>query len=93
MLPLKEDNILDTYKRVVERFSGNLADILETVRKTINEELKAENIADLTLVQERLTEIRKQILKLFKDKKTVAISVEEYNQKYDELSKKVRKLE
>lgn len=93
MSPLKEDNILDAYKRVVERFSRNLADVLETVKESINEELKAENIADLTPVQERLTETRKQILELFKDKKAEAISIEEYNQKYDELSKKVRELE
>ena len=93
MLPLKEDDVLEAYKRVVTRFSGDLSDVLETVRESINEELKAENIADLTPVKERLTETRKQILELFKDKKSGAISAEEYNQKYDELSKMVRQLE
>ena len=92
-LPLKEDDVLEAYKRVVTRFSGDLSDVLETVRESINEELKAENIADLTPVKERLTETRKQILELFKDKKSGAISAEEYNQKYDELSKMVRQLE
>lgn len=40
------------------------------VKESIDEELKAENIADLTPVQERLTETRKQILELFKYKKS-----------------------
>ena len=93
MLPLKEVDVLEAYKRVVTRFSGDLADVLETVKESINEELKAENIADLTPVRERLTEIRKQIMDLFKDKKAGAITPDEYNQKYNELSKKVRELE
>ena len=93
MLPLKEVDVLEAYKRVVTRFSGDLADVLETVRESINEELKAENIADLTPVRERLTETRKQIMELFKDKKAGAITNEEYNKKYDELSRVVRKLE
>lgn len=75
------------------RFSGDLADVIELVKESIDEELKAENIADLTPVQERLTETRKQILELFKDKKSGAISTEEYNKKYDELSNVVRELE
>ncbi len=93
MLPLKEDDILEAYKRVVTRFSGDLADVIDVVKESINEELKAENIEDLTPVQEKLTETRKQILELFKDKKSGAISTEDYNKKYDELSKAVRKLE
>ena len=93
MLPLKEDDVLEAYKRAVTRFSGDLADVLDVVKETINEELKAENIADLTPVQERLTETRKQIMELFKDKKAGAITNEEYNKKYDELSRVVRKLE
>lgn len=55
--------------------------------------LKAKNIANLTLVQEKLTEIIKQVLELLKDKKAEAIPSDEYNKKYDELSKKVRELE
>ena len=93
MLPLKEVDVLDAYKRVVTRFSGDLADVLDVVKESINEELKAENIADLTPVRERLTETRKQIMELFKDKKAGAITNEEYNKKYDELSRVVRKLE
>lgn len=93
MLPLKEDDVLEAYKRAVTRFSGDLADVLDVVKETINEELKAENIADLTPVQERLTETRKQIMELFKDKKAGAITVDEYNQKYDELSMVIRELE
>lgn len=49
--------------------------------------LKAKNIANLTLVQEKLTEIIKQVLELLKDKKAEAIPSDEYNKKYDELSK------
>lgn len=93
MLPLKEDDVLEAYKRVVTRFSGDLADVLDVVKESINEELKAENNEDLTPVQERLTETRKQIMELFKDKKAGAITVDEYNQKYDELSMVVRELE
>ena len=93
MLPLKEDDVLEAYKRVVTRFSGDLADVLDVVKESINEELKAENIADLTPVRERLTETRKQIMELFKDEKAGAITNEEYNKKYDELSRVVRKLE
>ena len=93
MLPLKEVDVLEAYKRVVTRFSGDLADVLDVVKESINEELKAENIADLTPVRERLTETRKQIMELFKDKKAGAITNEEYNKKYDELSRVVRKLE
>ena len=44
-------------------------------------------------VRESLTETRKQILELFKDKKCGAISAEVYNQIYEELSKVVRDLE
>ncbi len=93
MLPLKEDDVLEAYQRVVTRFSGDLADVIDVVKESINEELKAENIADLTPVQEKLTETRKQIMELFKDKKAGAITNEEYNKKYDELSRVVRKLE
>lgn len=93
MLPLKEVDVLEAYKRVVTRFSGDLADVLDVVKESINEELKAENIADLTPVRERLTETRKQIMELFKDKKAGAITNEEYNKKYEELSRVVRKFE
>lgn len=71
MLPLKEDFALEAYKRVVTRFSGDLADVLDVVKESIIEELKAENIADLTPVRERLTEIRKQIMDYSKTRKLV----------------------
>jgi flagellar basal body-associated protein FliL len=93
MLPLKEEDILEAYKRVVTRFSGDLADVLDVVKESINEELKAENNEDLTPVKERLTETRKQIIELFKDKKAGVITTEEYNQKYNKLSRVVRELE
>ena len=93
MLPLKEEDILEAYKRVVTRFLGDLSDVLDVVKESINEELKAENNEDLTPVKERLTETRKQIMELFKDKKAGVITTEEYNQKYNELSRVVRELE
>ena len=93
MLPLKEEDILEAYKRVVTRFLGDLSDVLDVVKESINEELKAENNEDLTPVKEKLTETRKQIMELFKDKKAGVITTEEYNQKYNELSRVVRELE
>lgn len=71
MLPLKEDDILEAYKRVVTRFSRDLADVIDVVKESIDEELKIENIADLTPVQEKLTETRKQILENYSKIKKV----------------------
>ena len=55
MLPLKEEDILEAYKRVVNRFSGDLSDLVTKLKESVAEELKQENIKDLEPIQTLLT--------------------------------------
>lgn len=93
MLPLKEEDILEAYKRVVNRFSGDLSDLVTKLKESVAEELKQENIKDLEPIQTLLTETRKQIMEILKSRKSGVISQKVYNNKYEELLNKVKRLE
>ena len=93
MKPLKEVNILETYKIVIEENVGTIKSVVESLKNSIDEELAAINNDNLIQIEEMLNIERKKIMNLFKEKKEKKITVEEYNQEYSTLSQIVKKLE
>lgn len=93
MKPLKEVNILETYKMVIEENVGTIKSVVESLKNSIDEELATINNDNLIQIEEMLNIERKKIMNLFKAKKEKKITVEEYNQEYSALSQIVKKLE
>lgn len=93
MKPLKEVNILETYKMVIEENVGTIKSVVESLKNSIDEELATINNDNLIQIEEMLNIERKKIMNLFKAKKEKRITVEEYNQEYSTLSQIVKKLE
>ena len=93
MKPLKEEDILEAYKRVVSGFREELEEVVETTKESIREEFEQECIESVEPIQEELAEIRKTIMELFRDKKEGIITINEYNEKYKVLSERAKELE
>ena len=75
MKPLKEEDILEAYKRVVSGFREELEEVVETTKESIREEFEQECIESVEPIQEELAEIRKTIMELFRDKKEGIITI------------------
>ena len=93
MLPIKEEDIINGYKRVISKYAGNLKDIREMTLKNIKEVLTKNTADDANNIIEELYSARREIMELFEKRKNKLITSEEYNRSYMELSQKVRELE
>ena len=93
MLPIKEEDIINGYKRVISKYAGDLKDITEMTFKNIKEVLTKNTTDDANHITEELYSTRREIMELFEKRKNKLITSEEYNRSYIELSQKVRELE
>lgn len=93
MKPIKEADIIDAYKRVCNRLSGDLKDVVDIVKESIGNELNNSKIEDLTHLDGELDKLRNKVLKLFRKKSNNEISKDEYDKKYEELCSKIKSLE
>lgn len=93
MLPIKETDILDAYKRVIERFSGDLSELVEMVKETIDSELTNDSIMDVVPIDEKINDRRKQVMELFQNKRNNVITIEKYNSEYSKLNQEIKELE
>ena len=69
MKQLKEVNILETYKMVIEENVGTIKSVVESLKNSIDEELATINNDNLIQIEEMLNIGRKKIMNLFKAKK------------------------
>lgn len=93
MKPIKEQDILDAFKRAVQRLVGDFSEIVQVVRETAEEELKSQQTSNLTAIEDELVEQRKAVIELFKKKRAGEISPTEYDRKYAEYSARIIELE
>ena len=93
MLPIKEEDIYKAYGNAIETLCGDLSDVVEQVKKVIEEELKSENFEDLKPIEKELQDSRNNMMQLFKDKNAKKISEQEYAQKYEMLSNRITELD
>ncbi len=93
MKPLKEDDLIEAYKRVVVKFQKEFEEVIEITKESITEIFADDGYKDIEPVQEELAKIRKEIMELFRNKKAGAISQEEYNEEFKRLSDRAKKLE
>ncbi len=93
MKPIKEQDILDAFKRAVQRLVGDFSEIVQVVKETAEEELKSQQTSNLTAIEDELVEQRKAVLELFKKKRAGEISPTEYDRKYAEYSARIIELE
>lgn len=93
MLPIKETDIYDAYRRVIERLSGDLREVTQTVRDNIELEFAEKLSNNLAEGEELIAKIQEEILELFKKKRDGIISPYEYDIQYKNLSEKLIKLQ
>jgi len=93
MLPIKEDDVINVYKKVTERLCGDLSELVEEIKQTITSEIKNDCTSDLEPIQEKLTNYRKEIMNLFKKKKSNQINSTYYETEYKRLSEVIKELE
>lgn len=93
MLPLKEEDIHDAYRRVMNRLSGDISEVIENVRNNIGDELNGGQSQDLAKCEEEIIAYQKRILELFRRKREGTILSGEYNRDYKEYSEKVMTLQ
>lgn len=92
MLPLKEVDILDAYKRVVTKYAGDLKEIIQVIKENANLELNSSSEDRLESISNELLDARKEIMKLFEMKNNKQISKDEYMKKYMVLSNLIEEL-
>ncbi len=93
MLPLKETDIYAAYKRVMGRLSGDVSEVLTTIKDNITEEFNIEHDENLDTCTEQIVSYQKRVLELFKKKREGAILPEEYDRDYKECSDKIIELQ
>lgn len=89
MLPLKEEDIHDAYRRVMNRLAGDISEVVQKVRNNIDDELNGGQSQDLAKCEEEIITYQKRILELFRRKREGTILSEEYDRDYKEFSEKV----
>ncbi len=72
---------------------GGLSEVVRTIEKAIDDEIKIDCCEDLDTVSKKLTEQRQLMIELFQKKNRHEISQEYYNEQYAILSDKVKSLE
>lgn len=93
MKPLKEIDICSAYKRAIDGMIGSYSDIVTTVKRSIEEEMKNKQTTDSSIVEEELLMVRKDVIELFKKKRSGAITSNEYESEYARYSEKIIELE
>ncbi|MDD3383685.1 MAG: hypothetical protein PHX46_02605 [Bacilli bacterium] len=93
MLPIKETDIIEAYKRVIERFSGDLSELVEMVKETINSELNNDCSKNIEPIETKINNDRKLIMEIFQKKRNKEITDEYYNNEYIRLSEEIHSLE
>ncbi len=89
MLPLKEDDILNAYNETMKAIVGDLSQVKETLNNILNEVIKTDTSQVLKEIQQELEDSQSKVMELLKNKKSGGLSLQEYNQQYMELSKKI----
>lgn len=89
MLPLKEEDIHDAYRRVMNRLAGDISEVVQKVRNNIEEELSGGQSQDLAKCEEEIIAYQKRILELLSRKREGTILSGEYDRDYKEYSEKV----
>ena len=89
MRPLKETDLDNAYRRVVERLLGDVTEVKAAVRKIIEDEIKIDCDANLTSLQQAIESEQKKILDLFQRRRRNEITIGEYNRMYAELSERI----
>lgn len=92
MRPLKEDDIIEAYRQAVERLSGDVSEIIDTVRNNIAEELKTDVSEDLGQIEQQIIIEQNQILELFQRKRNNTILHAEYERDYKAHSERITEL-
>ena len=90
MKQLKEVNILETYKMVIEENVGTIKSVVESLKNSIDEELATINNDNLIQIEEMLNIERKKIMNLFKAKKNYCRRIQSRIQHVKSNSKKIR---
>jgi hypothetical protein len=93
MLPLKETDIYDAYRRVVVQLSGELSKVTQMVKDNIESELSTNISQSISEGEEKIAKMQEEILELFKRKRDGIISPYEYDIQYKKLSEKLIELQ
>ena len=89
MLPLKETDIYDAYRRAVERLSGDLSALTQTVKGNIETELNNNLTQSVSDCEKEIAVMQQKVLDLFKSKRDGIISSQEYDTQHKKLSEKI----
>ena len=93
MLPIKESDLDKAYKEAVERLLGNVEEVNDMIRETIEEEVLIERESDLTTVQQSIEIEQQKILDLFQRRRRNDMTLKEYDQEYAVISARVMELQ
>lgn len=93
MLPLKEEDIHEAYRRVMDRLTGDMSEVIQKVLNNIDDELNGGQSQDLAKCEEEIITYQKRILELFRRKREGTILSGEYDRDYKEYSEKVMALQ
>lgn len=93
MLPLKEEDILSAYKRVMNRLAGDMDEVVQTVRNNIESELAPSQIETTAHCDDEIVNCQKRVLELFKLKRENRITPREYETRYKEYSDRIISLQ
>ena len=93
MLPIKETDIYDDYRQVIERLSGDLNEVTQIVKNNIEEELDVKLGQNISECEDNIARMQQEVLELFKRKRDGKISQNEYDLEYKRLSDKILELQ
>lgn len=93
MLPLKEEDILDAYKRVMSRLAGDVSEVIQAVKEIIESELSPSQTETVAKYEEDINMYQKRIIELFKQKREGNIRQIEYDKDYKECSELIMRLQ
>ncbi|MBQ6979548.1 MAG: recombinase family protein [Clostridia bacterium] len=93
MKPLKETDVIDAYKKAILENSGDIKNLLEIIKESIQEELTVTDSEMAVELNDEIIKRQKRILELYRLKGSNRISKEDYENEFKDLSKEITVLQ
>ena len=81
--PIREERIINAYRRAAERLIGDLDEVIETVKRNAEELLSTNNENELIQCEMALAESQDKMIKLYRDYREGSIAETDYRMQYE----------
>ena len=89
--PIREERIINAYRRAAERLVGGLDEVIDVVKQSTEELLSRNNESELIQCEMALAESQDKMIKLYRDYREGNIAETDYRMQYEMLKNEIER--